>query len=162
MKNNIYVISDSHFGHSKMEKWSLRPDDFEEKIWKGLDTIPDDGLLIHCGDITLGQDATVHNKLREYKFKKWLIRGNHDIHSITWYLRNGWDFIGDEIVLDVFGGKILFSHCPLPVREGFIKNIHGHLHGSKSHERPDFYKENYHIEVTPEVVGYQPVKLQIL
>lgn len=157
--SNIFIISDSHFGHHNMVEWALRPEDFNEKIWKGLKTIPEDAVLIHCGDVTMGADKNTHDRLKEFKFKKWLIRGNHDKHSITWYLRNGWDFVGDELVLDIFGKKILFTHLPLPKREGISKNIHGHLHGSKSHPRPDFYDETYHFEVCPEVIGYQPAKL---
>lgn len=157
--NKIYVISDSHFGHSKMEEWSLRPSDFNEKIWKGLDSLPDDAILIHCGDITLGEDAITHIKLKQYKFKKWLILGNHDRHSITWYVNNGWDFVCTEMVLEIFGSKILFSHIPLPKREGITKNIHGHLHGGNSHNFPEFYDKEYHFEVCPEVIGYFPAKL---
>lgn len=157
--NKIYVISDSHFEHKNMVKWALRPDGFSEKIWAGLDTLPDDAILIHLGDITMGMDKEVHERLSRYKFKKWLVRGNHDNNSITWYVRNGWDSVCDEMVLDMFGHRILLSHTPLPKREGISKNIHGHLHGGKSRTRPDFYDETYHFEVCPEVIGYLPAKL---
>lgn len=157
---DIFIISDSHFGHDKMVKWSLRPDNFEEKIWKGLEALPENCVLIHCGDLTMGSDAMTHMKLSGYKFRKWLIRGNHDNHPISWYLRNGWDFCGDELVINIYGHRVLFSHMPLPKRGGITKNIHGHLHGGKStHGVPDFYDETYHFEVTPEVVGYHPVQL---
>ncbi len=142
-----------------MVKWALRPEDFNEKLWKGFDAIPDESILIHCGDITMGYDATTHIKLQKYKFKKWLVRGNHDNHSISYYIKNGWDFVADEIVIEMFGSKFLFSHMPLPKREGITKNIHGHLHGGKSRGYPDFYDEDYHYEVTPEVIGYSPAKL---
>lgn len=156
---NIYIISDTHFGHDNMVEWALRPVDFNEKLWSVLEEIPDDSILIHCGDISMGSDALTHMKLQGFKFKKWLVRGNHDGHSIEWYVKNGWDFVADEIVINMFGGKFLFSHVPLPKREGITKNIHGHLHGSKSHPRPDFYDDNYHVEVTPEVIGYRALKL---
>lgn len=156
---NFYLTSDSHFGHENMVNWSLRPVDFNERLWKMFDQIPEDSILIHCGDITMGSDATTHMKLQTYKFKKWLVRGNHDKHSISWYVKNGWDFVADEIVIDMFGNKFLFTHVPQPKREGISKNIHGHLHGGKSRGFPDFYDESYHVEVTPEAVGYNLVKL---
>ncbi len=59
----------------------------------------------------------------------------------------------------MFGNKILLSHEPKIKREGITKNIHGHLHGGKSRGRPDFYNDSYHVEVTPEVIGYSPAKL---
>lgn len=142
-----------------MNEWALRPVDFNEKIWAGLDSLPEDSILIHLGDVTMSLDKEVHERLATYKFKKWLIRGNHDHHSVTWYVNNGWDSACDEMVLELFGNRILLSHAPLPKREGITKNIHGHLHGGKSRVRPEFYDDSYHVEVCPEVIGYQPAKL---
>lgn len=156
---NIYIISDTHFGHDNMVTWGLRPEDFNEKLWKMLDSIPDDSVLIHCGDVSMGSDAFTHIKLQNYKFKKWLVRGNHDKHSISWYITNGWDFVADEILIKMFGNSFLFSHRPLPKREGVTKNIHGHLHGGKNRGFPAFYDEKYHSEITPEAIGYNLVKL---
>lgn len=156
---NIYLVSDTHFGHENMVNWSLRPADFNEKIWKIFDQIPADSILIHCGDITIGADATTHIRLQSYPFKKWLVRGNHDNHSISWYVKNGWDFVADEIVIKMFGSNFLFTHEPMPKREGVDKNVHGHLHGGQSRGFPAFYDTEYHIEVTPEAVGYNLVKL---
>lgn len=155
----LYTISDSHWGHKNMHDWSLRPSDYEDKIYEGLKQIPEDGILIHCGDISMGGDYSFYKMFNEFKFKKWLVKGNHDNHSNTWYLRNGWDFVGEELVIKCFGKTILFTHIPQIKREGINMNIHGHLHGGKSRGRPDFYDETYHIEVTPEVVGYLPVKV---
>lgn len=156
---DIYIISDTHFGHENMVNWSLRPPDFNERLWAALDKLPDEAILIHCGDISMGQDATTHIRLQKYKFKKWLVRGNHDKHSISWYVKNGWDFVADEIVINMFANNFLFTHAPMPKREGISKNIHGHLHGGKSRGFPDFYDKSYHVEVTPEAVGYNLVKL---
>ena len=156
---NIYLISDTHFGHKMLKEEGLRPKNQDDLLWKGFGSLPDDCILIHCGDITIGMDATFHNTFRKFTFKKWLIKGNHDRHSHSWYVTNGWDCVFDEAVIEMFGGRILFTHKPEPKREGIMKNIHGHLHGGKSRGFPDFYDEKYHQEVTPEVIGYIPVKL---
>jgi len=157
--NQIYVISDSHFGHENMVNWSLREKGFEEKIWKGLHALPSNTILIHLGDLTMSSDYEVSQQMITIPYKKWLIRGNHDKHSISWYINNGWDCVCDEMIIDMFGNRILLSHIPQPKREGVTRNIHGHLHGGRSHGRPDFYDETYHFEICPEVVGYLPVKL---
>lgn len=156
---DIYLISDTHFGHKNMIEWALRPSDFEDKIWRSLDMIPENSILIHLGDVSMGSDAMTHIRLQGYEFKKWLVRGNHDNHSIGWYMKNGWDFVADEIVIKMFGKNTLFSHIPMPKRVGIDRNVHGHLHGSKSHPRPDFYDEEYHVEICPEVIGYSLLKL---
>lgn len=156
---NIYLISDTHFGHDNMVSWGLRPVDFNEKIWDLFKELPDDAILLHLGDISMGSVALTHMKLQQFRWRKWLVRGNHDNHSISWYVKNGWDFVGDELVINMFGGKFLFSHIPLPKRKGITKNIHGHLHGGKSRGFPDFYDEDYHMEITPEAIGYKLIKL---
>jgi len=162
MKNQreIFCISDTHFGHKNMIEWALRPLDFEDLLWKAIEAIPAQGILLHLGDISMGSDALTHERLRKIPCKKWLIRGNHDNHSFTWYMNNGWDFVGDELTLTIFGKHFLFSHIPIPRRDGIEKNIHGHMHGGKSHGFPDFYDTSYHMEITPEVVGYNLVRLQ--
>lgn len=159
---NVYVISDTHFGHKKLIEGDLRPIDNDEKLYKGFDSIPDDSILIHCGDITIGADHEFHTKFREYKFKKWLIRGNHDNNSISWYVDNGWDCVFDSAVIKMFGKTILFTHIPAMKMDGIDMNIHGHLHGGVSRLKPEHYDKDWHIEVTPEVIGYIPAKLGTL
>lgn len=161
-ERKIYICSDSHFGHSKMEEWSLRPGDFEESIANGYRQLPEDSILIHLGDVEMGASYSTEVLLRSLSIKKWLVRGNHDKHGVGWYVEHGWDAVCDEMVLNMFGRSILLSHIPQPRREGVSINIHGHLHGGKSRGRPDFYDESFHIEVCPEVIGYTPYKLSTL
>jgi calcineurin-like phosphoesterase family protein len=142
-----------------MEEWALRPANFEELIWKGLEILKSEDILIHLGDVSIGADHEVAEKLSRFPFKKWLVKGNHDNHSISWYVNHGFDSACEEMVINMFGHKILLSHMPQPKREGITKNIHGHLHGGKSRSRPIFYDEAYHFEVCPEVIGYLPAKL---
>lgn len=154
----IYAVSDTHFGHKKLTEWEQRPADFEERLFKGLRTIPDDAVLIHCGDLALGGDVIASEFFRSMKFKKWLIRGNHDNHSTNWYLNHGWDSVFDEAVLVLEKKRVLFSHPPLPKRIDIDFNVHGHMHGGKR-GYPDFYDKEYHKEVCPEVIGYLPAKI---
>ena len=52
----IYLITDTHFFHSKMLEYENRPPDFNEKIIKGLAQIPMGAMLIHLGDLCIGRD----------------------------------------------------------------------------------------------------------
>ena len=54
----IFILTDSHFGHSKLSKyWKYRPEGFEDKILDNLDRmVGKDDLLIHLGDICIGDD----------------------------------------------------------------------------------------------------------
>ena len=124
----IWLITDTHFNHKdKMKQYCNRPDNYEDLIWDGFDCIGYDDLLIHLGDICIGEDKVTHNILSKYKFKKVLVKGNHDKKSNNWYLENGWDFVCDNFSLKAYGKNILFSHTPQPIGDYDI-NIHGHFH----------------------------------
>lgn len=132
----IYLITDTHFGHAKMTEFCGRPKDFELKIVENLSVVRDEDLLIHLGDICIGNDSRWSEIFtQDVHGKKWLIRGNHDNKTITWYLEHGWDFVGDSIELIYLGRRITLSHIPV-IDDGYDINIHGHFHNSshRSHE----------------------------
>ena len=160
---NIYVISDTHFNHTqKMIEYCGRPENFEDLLWKNLEQIHDGDLLIHLGDVCIGNDAAVHGMLMGYKFKKFLVKGNHDRKSNTWYLQHGWDFVCEEFKDTLFGKNILFSHMPRVWDGVYDVNIHGHFHNS-DHRRqePDLFKihNGYQKLYAPEYLDYKPIKL---
>lgn len=131
---DIWVISDTHFGHEKLKEYASRPDGFEEKILKSLsDTISAERehIIIHLGDVCIGQDEYWHERLSYVHCKKWLVRGNHDKKSLSWYLSHGWDFVADEITLNIYGKRVCFSHRPISDFSTGIRfdiNVHGHCH----------------------------------
>lgn len=126
----IYLITDTHFNHDRMIEYCNRPKNFEEMIWSGLRIINPNDLLIHLGDVCIGNDKETHLKLMgRVQCKKILIRGNHDRKSNNWYLENGWDFVCKTFSDIYFGKKILFSHEPHE-DIGFDINIHGHFHNT--------------------------------
>lgn len=163
---NYWLISDTHFNHTKLTEWGGRSGDWQEQIWKGLKAIPKDDILIHLGDICIGNDEEIHAKLwEEVLCAKILVRGNHDKKSIDWYLAHGWDFVVDAFKLDYFGQQIMFSHRPLPLDVWNItKNVHGHTHGNlhRAEEYSAYYDKSYHVDISPELAGYAPLRLVTL
>lgn len=108
-----------------------RPIGFEELLLKELKVVSDHDVLIHLGDFCIGKDEYWHNEfMRTVNGKKWLLRGNHDGKSNSWYLDHDWDFVGEQILDTYFGKKILFSHVPKKDIGEFDLNIHGHFHNS--------------------------------
>ena len=73
MKPKIYIISDTHFGHDKMFEGGLRPENFNEKLWRGFDSLSEDAILIHCGDII---SPPTLDYFKGFKFK--CVFGNND------------------------------------------------------------------------------------
>jgi calcineurin-like phosphoesterase family protein len=117
------------------EDYGGRPIGFEETILRKTKNIVMPGdVLIHLGDIALYRDEYWNKQLRAAcAGKMWLIRGNHDKKTVTWYLEMGWDFVGDEILLHMYGKRVLFTHRPAPDGDHYDLNIHGHLHANKHH-----------------------------
>ena len=169
----VYVMTDSHLGHTKLLNYGDRPEGYEKLIYKGIHETPvESDLLIHLGDVCIGDDWEHHTNLLIHlrsRFKKnILVRGNHDNKSDNWYYGMGWDFVCSSFTAKMFGKKLLFTHIPLPMEFDYRTdlNIHGHLHGGgvKSHRIEDIpeYDDSFHIDVAPELRGYAPIKLETL
>ena len=161
---NYYLISDTHFNHSKLDDWGGRSGDWQERLWEGMDSILSTDTVVHLGDICIGNDQEIHDRLSGYAFKKILVRGNHDKKGVKWYEEHGWDFVCDSFELLYQGHYLYFSHRPQPPMSHFTKNIHGHTHGNlhRSEEYTEFYDNSYHIDISPEVRGFSPLRLDTL
>lgn len=165
---NYHLISDSHFNHTKLEEWGGRSGNWQEQILEGIKKIPAGDVLIHMGDICIGDDEAINFKINQMAdaqgFKTILVRGNHDNKSVAWYYAHGWDFVCDSFHLIFEGHYLYFSHRPSRQMDAFTHNIHGHTHGNlhRSEEYMTFYQPYYHIDISPELVGYAPLRLDTL
>lgn len=159
-----WLISDTHFAHLKLEEWGGRKGDWQDRLWKGLEALPEGDTLIHLGDICIGDDQEVHARLSRLACKRILVRGNHDKKSRTWYLEHGWDFVCDGLELIHNGHYLHLTHRPARPQGNSTWNIHGHTHGNlhRSEEYYGFYSPEYHIDISPELAGYLPISLDAL
>jgi calcineurin-like phosphoesterase family protein len=128
----FWILADTHLGHRLLEtaEMGARPRDFEALIVQNTaKVIRSEDVLIHLGDVSLYRHEKWHYRLlMACPCKRWLIRGNHDDKSVTWYMTVGWNFVGDEIKLKTFGKSILLSHERVCDRDDFDLNVHGHSH----------------------------------
>lgn len=126
----IWLTTDTHFSHPKLVEYG-RPLDFEKRIKKNLIAkIKSSDILIHLGDVCMGDHAQNNFWFQEnLGCKTYLIRGNHDSQSITWYLKHGWDMVADRLDIETYGKIRCFTHAPVPWDGRFHINHHGHLHG---------------------------------
>lgn len=156
---NPWVMADPHLGHTGLSDDGFRPAGFSEKVIKALslNAASCQGKgdpIIFLGDIAFNEEEKWHKAITSLPGKKWLIKGNHDRRSLTWYLDRGWDFVCESMSLTIFGKNILFSHQPQVVQSsatishispdpgvarcqgeslhyaatGYDLNIHGHFH----------------------------------
>lgn len=154
-----WIISDTHFNHSKKMVEIGRPENYEEQIFDSLSNLTPEDVLIHLGDICLGKDKELHEKfIRPLKCRKILVKGNHDHKSLSWYMEHGWDFACEAFSMDYAGKHLFFTHIPDMVTEGTI-NIHGHLHNVEHRSYPIFYNPEIHYLVSLEKQGYKAQRL---
>jgi len=128
---SIFLTTDTHFGHQKMEEYCGRPRGFEFLIYNSFKCLTDQDLLVHLGDVCIENDEKWHLMfIQTLQCKKILIRGNHDKKSNGWYSRHGWDFVCESFSDTLFKKRILFSHTPSRDDGSFDINIHGHFHNN--------------------------------
>lgn len=165
---NYWLIADTHLNHQKLTEWGGRTGNWQEQILKGLHTIPAGDVLIHLGDFCMGSDEEcmkLFSLALHSDVKRILVRGNHDKKSANWYVEHGFDFVCDQIGLEFHGVDLLLSHRPMPADTWRWKyNIHGHTHGNmhRSEEYEGWYTPAFNIDISPEIVGYKPLRLDTL
>ena len=126
----IWLTTDTHFGHANMVKLCHRPEDFEKRIidnW--YQVVQPEDIVIHLGDVTWHVKDYLDNVVAKLPGKKILVRGNHDEKSLMYYMKHGFDLAVDSLSMKYRGLDILFTHEPKIFHEHDI-NIHGHLHNN--------------------------------
>lgn len=157
---DIWIISDTHFNHDNIIKYCNRPMDFEGQILDNLKIIDSSNdILIHLGDICIGDDLTWHKILNNlWLGKKWLVRGNHDRKSFSWYMEQGWDCVVDKIELNIYGKHLWLSHKPIKDIPQDVLNIHGHHHNVPHHPEDWWVTDNHKLFCLEH--HYKPIKLR--
>lgn len=154
---NIWVISDTHFGHENIIKYCNRPfsslSDMNETLVDNWNkTVKDGDIVYHLGDVYFGLQGKVLERL---KGRKRLILGNHDEGKDT-YLHKYFQKILVWRMFPEF--KLLLTH--VPVHEGTLGgkvqvNVHGHIHDKVINDKR--YKN-----VSVEQTNYIPVHIEEL
>jgi len=154
----FWIISDTHFGHKNIEKYCNRPVGFEEIILSNLLKIKKDDIIIHLGDLVFGEsEYWLEKYIGINEAKKWLVLGNHDTKTYTYYITKGFDFVGETLEIVRENHRIVFSHKPILNHDSFDLNIHGHFHDNPHNK----FVSNKHILVSIEG-SYSPIELSKL
>lgn len=176
MSKNIFFISDTHFGHANMLKFtnydgsSLRPFDSIEDLdelmiqnWNEM--VKPKDKIYHLGDV----DYRCENRdqiMSRLNGEKVLIKGNHDRYRLCWYMKYFKDIRGTCHI----DGNYLLSHFPIhPESKGrFVRNLHGHIH-AQTVMKTVWYPTGNGIEPDPwyrnccvEVNNYSPIPFELI
>ena len=162
MSAKIFVISDTHFGHTNMALYRGfssvgEHDNYIVEKWNSVVNKNDTVYLL--GDVTM-EKATNYEILSKLKGHKKVIMGNHDLGK---HSKKMLEYVNTvQSCVKIKG--VMLSHIPIhPMELGrFGKNIHGHLHSKHVKRFFGLVKDKRYINVSCEVVDYTPVELNKL
>ena len=163
MSRNIWITSDTHYGHDSIIKYSNRPfansSEMDEIMMENHNSLVRDGdIVYHLGDVYFGGGRGADywdSFFPKLKGRKRLILGNHDNGKDQRLLRT-FQKIMIWRMFPEFG--ILLSHVPLhssQIERKVSVNVHGHVHNN-SLDDPRY--KNVCVEKT----NYFPVNIEEL
>ena len=172
--DKVYFVSDTHFGHENIIKYCSRPFKNAAEMDKALvknwnSTVPEDGIVFHLGDFSLGGAPLMKNLCAALNRKEMHgLWGNHD-RSILSRIGLGegkgrkplFDSLNDILEITIEDNelddkyqKIVLCHYAIATFHGAHKgywHLFGHSHGTFEHHHPAA------IDVGVDCWGYAPV-----
>lgn len=170
MSRDIWVVSDTHFGHDNIIKYCNRPftnakeaDQLMIDNWNSV--VKEGDIVYHLGDVYFGESG--RHALTKLKGRKRLILGNHD-NGKDKLLHNTFQKIMVWRMFPELG--LLLTH--VPVHESSLEryygathaeverfdnlvNVHGHIHDKPS-------PSPLHRNVSVEQTNYTPINIEEL
>ena len=157
---DIFVISDTHFGHENIIRYCNRPfanaelmDECMADNWNSV--VKAEDIVYHLGDVYF---SGAYSRLYNLNGRKRLILGNHD---------NGKDQRLQEVFQKIMVWRmfpefgLLLSHIPLHetvLQNSYgynLINVHGHIHNQDA-------PSDRHINVSVEQINYTPTAIEDL
>jgi calcineurin-like phosphoesterase family protein len=137
--SNIFLASDYHFHHSNILNFT-KSDGSPLRVFDDVNHMNEYMLMRHnmvvspkskiymLGDITMGKNAKALGILNRMNGEKILIKGNHDLGTLSTYSAFFKDIRGSH-QLD----GMLLTHIPIHPESlsRWKVNIHGHLHANR-------------------------------
>ena len=170
---DIFVISDTHFGHSNVLKFEdddgnlirgAHFDSIEEHDEAIIDNwnavVGHQDIIYHLGDVFMGPKDEFITKFKRLKGRKRLVLGNQD--DAKFFIKN--ELISKVVMWRMFREEgLLLTHVPVhnsTLGEGRFGgkpmiNIHGHIHQNAS-------PTDRHKCVCVEHTNYAPVNIEDL
>lgn len=130
-----FFISDTHFFHKNIIKYSNRPfssveEMNEQMILRWNQKVKDGDRVFHLGDFGFAPKAKLQGVFDRLNGQKHLIRGNHDHDAEKLY---GWVWVKDMYEPKINGIKVVMCHYGMRVwnesHRGAIQ-LYGHSHGT--------------------------------
>ena len=163
---DIWVISDTHFGHSNILKFKADDgspvrdfhsvEEMDEVMVQNWNSVVKQGdKVYHLGDVFFGSKDNFKTLWPRLNGSKRLVVGNHD--DVKFLASGG--FFQKVMLWRIFSDLgLILTHVPLredQFRGRVTTNVHGHIHQRQSPEGP--YKC-----VCVEHINYTPINIEEL
>lgn len=141
--SNIFITSDTHFGHDREFLWGPRgftnyKDHDEEVIRRWNEVVQENDIVYHLGDVMLGDNNHGIECLKRLKGQIKIIPGNHDTNArIALYKKlPNIEVLGYAEMLRYKKYNFYLSHHPTmtsnlekaPYLRMHLINLYGHTH----------------------------------
>lgn len=157
--NRTWMISDLHFGHENIIKYSNRPFETVEEMNSTIITninkkVKNGHDLFILGDFCIGGNDMIADFCSQINGNKFLVLGNHDSKSPKRFRELGFDEVFKyPIILEEF---YILSHKPVFLNDNMpYVNIHGHIH--QNVELCESGGKNMYYNVCVEQLDYSPI-----
>lgn len=152
---NRWFISDTHFSHKNIIKYTSRPFETVEEMDRCLienwnECIGEDDQVFFLGDFGIGDVEHLHSICSQLKGNKICIRGNHD-RNASWMMRIGFQACLEAAFLKIGKHVVELIHIP-----STPPPLHFQLHGHVHEKRPGKIISNQ-LNLCVEVWDYKPV-----
>lgn len=132
----VWFISDTHFGHENIIRFCNRPFQNAEEmnaelIRRWRETVPEDGIVFHLGDFAHGSSRLWNDILCALTGRKYLILGNHDMKNIRQGFMSRFELVTQQMTIRVGGQAIVLNHNPFLCYGGSYRDVwqlFGHVH----------------------------------
>lgn len=132
--DKLFFTSDTHLGHFNICKYCHRPFESRSDMDKTLidnwnKVVPEDGIVVHCGDFMLPHDFSISEYMKymnKLNGRILLLRGNHDRAELDWENEKIIS-VKDQAMIIVDGVKIFAQHYPCLAYNGDY-HVFGHIH----------------------------------
>lgn len=157
--DNVWVWSDTHFGHANVIQYCKRPfTSVQEMTYVMVENhnkvVGPDDLVIWVGDVAFYNEERTDAILKRLNGDRILVIGNHDIHKKR---VKQLDFKEQHLLYTIEDSAmpLLFTHFSMSNIPTPWFNVHGHSH-NKPHDLQD---SPHHFNVSVEVINYTPIHI---
>jgi calcineurin-like phosphoesterase family protein len=164
----IYFISDNHFFHTNIIKYSNRKFNNAEEMNEHMiqqwnKTVKPQDTVYYLGDLTLSTSMDrVNSVIPRLKGQIYLIKGNHDLWVRKYKeLPKNIVMVKDYYELSYNKNKIVLCHFPFEHWHNSYKgsfHLHGHCHGSIDVKNREIRRMDVGVD-SENIKDYQPISI---